>query len=354
MEEIVLTASMRSRILIGTGLLAETGAYVAALPCKPETAAVITDSTVDALYGAAVCESLARAGLRVEKFVFPAGESSKSLSTFVQALEFLAQRQLTRRDVVVALGGGVTGDLAGFTAASYLRGIHLVQIPTTLLADVDSSVGGKTAVNLAAGKNLAGAFYQPELVLCDPETLKTLPRETLLDGVAESVKYGVLNDPELYRMLDGADLDEVDWERIIARCMRSKVSFVEADERDVGLRQMLNLGHTIGHAVEACSGLTITHGHAVAIGMVLMARGAYRLGLTETDLTGVLTETLSGLGLPVDCDFSAEALYAAALHDKKRGGGSITLVLPEAVGRCRLEKVPVETLLELLKQAVRP
>lgn len=353
METIEYTVSGHSRIMIGSGLLDQAGQRIAALPSAPEAAAVITDSTVDALYAGVVCRRLQAAGLRVEKFVFPAGERSKSLSTFSAALEFLAEKQLTRRDVVVALGGGVTGDLAGFTAASYLRGVHLVQLPTTLLAAVDSSVGGKTAVNLSAGKNLAGAFYQPELVLCDPDTLNTLPHEILLDGVGESVKYGVLSDPALYRQLDGG-LAGMDWEQVIARCVRSKVFFVQQDEKDTGCRQMLNLGHTIGHAVEACSNLTISHGHAVAIGMVLMARGAYQLGLTAQDISPALEATLTRLGLPTRCDYAPQALYQAALHDKKRGGNTITLVLPEEIGRCTLRPVALSVLAELLDEAVRP
>ncbi len=353
MEEIVLSASGRSRILVGAGLLGEIGVRVKALPGSPDTAAVITDSTVDRLYAGEVLARLEAAGLRTEKFVFPAGEPSKSLETFGAALEFLAEKQLTRRDVIIALGGGVTGDLAGFTAASYLRGVPLVQVPTTLLAAVDSSVGGKTAVNLSSGKNLAGAFYQPGLVLCDPDTLKTLSREILLDGVGESVKYGVLSDPALYERFRSG-LSGINWEDVISRCVRSKVSFVEEDEKDTGRRQMLNLGHTIGHAVEACSGLKISHGHAVAIGMVLMARGAYRVGLVERDLSGTLEETLSALGLPTACAFTPEALYQAALHDKKRGGGTINLVLPEEIGRCSLRRVELSVLRELLEQAVRP
>lgn len=347
MKKVTVESSKRYDILIERGLLGETGARLREL-FGPRRAALVSDSTVWKLYGEAVEKGLKDADFQVSPFVFPAGESFKSVHTWALLLEHLAREELTRTDVLVALGGGVTGDLAGFAAASYLRGIPFVQIPTTFLAAIDSSVGGKTAVNLEAGKNLAGAFYQPSLVLCDPDTLETLPEETFGDGVAEAVKYGVLSDPELFGLLGAGELEDR-LEDVILRCVESKRGFVLADERDLGQRQLLNFGHTIGHAVEQCSGLTITHGHAVGIGMVMMARGAWRLGLTERDLSGEIGRVLERYRLPTRCEYAPEDLYLAARHDKKRGGGEITIVVPEKIGCCRRVKLPVEQLLRLLR-----
>ena len=332
-------------ILIGPGLIREAGARIAG-KFSPSGIAVITDSTVDALYADALLSSLEQASFAPCKYVFPAGEASKNLSTYAKILEFLAEQSL-----IVALGGGVTGDMAGFAAATYMRGIPYVQIPTTLLAAIDSSVGGKTAVDLRAGKNLAGAFHQPSLVLCDTDALETLSPEIFADGAAEAIKYGVLDSTALFEQICrnkiGADREE-----IIEKCVCIKRDYVQEDERDTGARQFLNLGHTIGHAIEACSNFTISHGHAVAIGMVLMARGAHRAGLLEEDCSQEIARAAAAFGLKTRCPYDAKALYAAAGRDKKRGGASITLVLPEQIGKCRLEKVSMQTLGEIIRLGV--
>ena len=239
-------------VLMERGLLTEAGAILKQVLGRVCKAAILTDDTVDALYGAQTEHALKTAGFEVCRFAMPHGEENKNLTVWTGMLEFLAENHLTRTDVIVALGGGVVGDMAGFAAASYLRGIPFMQIPTTLLAMVDSSVGGKTGLNLSAGKNLAGAFYQPCVVLCDPDALWTLEPHQLADGVAEVVKYGVLGNEALFELLkDGRWHDQI--LSVIETCVAAKAKLVEEDERDTGSRQLLNLGHTLGHAIEKCS-----------------------------------------------------------------------------------------------------
>ena len=244
--------------------------------------------------------------------------------------------------MLVALGGGVVGDLGGFAAAVYQRGIPFVQMPTTLLAMVDASVGGKTAIDLEAGKNLAGAFHQPSLVICDVECLNTLPPEIFADGMAEVIKYAFIRDRALFDKLQGdaaADMAET-----IRLCVEDKRVLVEEDETDKGARQLLNLGHTVGHAIEACSSFTISHGSAVAMGMVIITRAAENMGICQAGTLAALTALLETYHLPTECPFTTEQLYAIALSDKKRAGGSITLVVPYGVADSRLVTVPVDAL----------
>ncbi len=310
-------------------------------PCR---ALLLTDDTVNALYGERVEASLASAGFTVVRYVIPHGEASKSATNLIALLEKMATEHLTRADCLVALGGGVVGDLGGFAAAVYLRGIRFVQIPTTLLSMVDASVGGKTAIDLSAGKNLAGAFHQPSLVLCDPDLLATLPPETFADGMAEVIKYAFISDRPLYDLLASEATDGDRLSEIVRLCIEDKRRVVEADETDRGERQLLNLGHTVGHAVEACSHFEISHGSAVAIGMVIMARASEKIGVAAPGTTHALTALLDKYHLPTTCPFSVEELYAAALSDKKRAGGSITLVVPYDVADARLVTVPVDAL----------
>jgi len=264
MKSICVKASNEYQVMIGRGLLPMLGEQIASV-CKPQTVAIISDSTVWPLYGETAAKSIENAGFTVISFVFPAGEASKNGETYLQALNFLAEAKVTRTDCIVALGGGVVGDLAGFTAATYLRGVSYIQVPTTLLAAVDSSVGGKTAIDLPAGKNLCGAFYQPRLVLCDTDTLSTLPQDIFRDGCAEVIKYGILYDPVLFGHLEKTGLN-FDREAVITRCVELKRDVVAEDEFDTGARMKLNLGHTIGHGVEARSNFSLSHGKSVSIG----------------------------------------------------------------------------------------
>ncbi|MBR6187080.1 MAG: 3-dehydroquinate synthase [Clostridia bacterium] len=335
MERVRITASRSYDVLIGAGLMERAGELILAVhaPCR---AAILTDDTVAGLYGEKVKESLRAAGFAPVLWAFPHGEKQKTMETLTEALRFLGESRITRGDLAVALGGGVPGDLAGFAAAVYCRGIPFVQIPTTLLAAVDSSVGGKTAVDLPSGKNMAGAFYQPELVLCDTDVLKDLPPELLRDGAAEIVKYGVLGDRGLFdSMASGA------WKRrmeeTVATCVKIKRDYVAQDERDTGARQFLNLGHTFGHAVEKVSGFTLTHGQCVAIGMVMAAKAA---GMDGREIESACR----ACGLPTESPYPAAQLSDAALSDKKRKGGRITLVLPEKIGQCALKTVDIAEL----------
>ena len=329
-------------VTIGPGLLKECDRRLReAVPlCHM---AVVTDSSVAPLYLETVKTSLSQAGYRVSAYVFPAGEGSKNFDTLSHILEFLAEEHLTRTDCVAALGGGVTGDMAGLAAALYLRGVSYVQLPTTLLAAVDSSVGGKTAIDLRAGKNLAGAFMQPAAVLCDTNCLKTLPPDVFADGAAEAIKTGVLCDESLFALFEDGTLAAAP-EEVIARCVAFKAGVVERDEKEQGERKLLNLGHTVGHAIEKCSNFTIPHGHAVAAGLAIMARAAERLGWTDRPAAGRIAACLEKNRLPIRTGFEARALALAALFDKKRAGDSITIVVPKAIGRCELKKMPVTEL----------
>ena len=283
------------------------------------------------------------AGFAVRKLVLAPGERSKSLATLGKILGFLAENQLNKSDLVVALGGGVVGDVAGFAASIYLREIALVQLPTTLLAAIDSSVGGKTAIDLPQGKNLAGTFCQPKLVICDTAALDTLPDEQFAEGVAEGIKYGLLADKALFETFaNGVNRRELD--EIVARCVEIKADLVGQDEHDNGARQLLNLGHTVGHAIERCSNFSIAHGKAVAMGMVVISRAAYAQGLSQENCTPPLLSALDACHLPTGCPYSAQQLAQSALADKKRRGDTITLIIPETIGRCQRHPLPVEQL----------
>ena len=342
MTTVTVRASRPYEVTIGRGLLDTVGRQAAG-QWKGRSAAVVSDSTVAPLYLNRVKDSLERAGFRVHSFVFPAGEDQKNGGTYLKLLEFLAARRLTRADGLIALGGGVVGDLAGFAAATFLRGIGFLQLPTTLLAAVDSSVGGKTAIDLTNGKNLAGAFYQPQAVLCDLDTLDTLPAEVFADGCAEGIKYGMIGDPALLARLETVDF-RADPEELVARCVAQKRDLVEQDEFDTGARQLLNLGHTLGHGVEACSGYTVSHGRAVAIGMTLVTRAAVAFGRCPAEVLPRLRRLLERYGLPDATAYSAQALYEKTLSDKKRSGDTISLVVPIAWGASQLVRIPVSEL----------
>ena len=342
MTTVTVRASRPYEVTIGRGLLDTVGRQAAG-QWKGRSAAVVSDSTVAPLYLNRVKDSLERAGFRVHSFVFPAGEDQKNGGTYLKLLEFLAARRLTRADGLIALGGGVVGDLAGFAAATFLRGIGFLQLPTTLLAAVDSSVGGKTAIDLTNGKNLAGSFYQPQAVLCDLDTLDTLPAEVFADGCAEVIKYGMIGDPALLARLETVDF-RADPEELVARCVAQKRDLVEQDEFDTGARQLLNLGHTLGHGVEACSGYTVSHGRAVAIGMTLVTRAAVAFGRCPAEVLPRLRRLLERYGLPDATAYSAQALYEKTLSDKKRSGDTISLVVPIAWGASQLVRIPVSEL----------
>lgn len=339
MIEIPVRTSRSYTVKLAPGLLDRLGEETAPL-VRGRTATLISDSNVSPLYADRVKVSLEKAGFRVCSCIIPAGENYKNGMSYLALLEFLAEQQMTRSDCLIALGGGVIGDLTGFTAATYLRGIDFIQVPTTLLAAVDASVGGKTAIDLKAGKNLAGAFYQPKGVFFDPDTLKTLPPDIFSDGCAEVIKYGMIGDAAL---LDDLAQGIVTTD-IIARCIAQKRDYVEQDEFDTGVRQFLNLGHTFGHGIEGCSHYQISHGKAVSIGMVLAARCAIAAGLCPVSVLPRLIALLEKYDLPTETDYSTEELLAKMLSDKKRTGDEIALILPIDWGASIRKILPVSEL----------
>lgn len=341
MITVTVNASKTYDIHIGSGLLGTLGTHIQNLR-KVTRVCIVSDSNVFPLFGEGVRQNLEDAGFSVCSYVFPAGEEYKNAESYLQLLEVLAQNALTRNDLILALGGGVVGDLAGFAAATYLRGIPFVQVPTTLLAAVDSSVGGKTAIDLPAGKNLAGAFWQPSLVICDTDTLNTLPDAVFRDGCAEVIKYAVLYDPQMFALLEQSGVD-FPREEIIARCIRHKAAVVAADEFDKGERMKLNLGHTIGHSIEKYSRYAVSHGKAVAIGMAIMARGT---GCEDAER---IVSLLEAFDLPTNCDYTPEELLDITLSDKKRSGNQINLIIPRRIGCCDVEKVSYDDVKTILK-----
>ena len=351
MKKITVCASREYDILVGAGLLSRVGEeIVSRIPvCK---AVIVTDSQVAPLYGKVLRESLEASGFEVDTFVFGAGEQSKNMETLGDMLEFLAALQMTRKDLIVALGGGVVGDMAGFCAAVYQRGIAFVQIPTTLLAAVDSSVGGKTAIDLKAGKNLAGAFHQPSLVICDTKTLDTLSEEIFRDGIAEVLKYGVIGNVPLFEKIAEGNFRE-DIESIIEDCISMKRDIVMRDEFDNGERQLLNLGHTLGHAIEKNSDFTISHGRSVAMGMYLIALAAEERGIAEEGSAQKIKLALENNGLPTMTMYTAQEITQSALLDKKRRGDSIAFVFPKRIGRCVIEKISADEVQKLVEEAMK-
>lgn len=336
MKTVTVCASKTYDIHIGADLLPKLGFYARTVSSGNHVC-IVSDSKVWPLYGQTATAALESSGFTVHSFVFPQGEASKNGATLLDLLNDLALAGLTRSDLIIALGGGVVGDLTGFAAAVYLRGISYIQVPTTVLASVDSSVGGKTAIDLPAGKNLAGAFYQPSLVICDTNTMATLPEEIFRDGCAEVIKYAVLYDPGLFAKLEQMILG-FSLEDVISRCVIHKARVVIQDEFDTGERMKLNLGHTIGHAIEAASHFTVSHGQAVAIGMAIVARSC---GCPDASRIEAL---LKAFGLPVTTDIPAQTLLGYTLSDKKRSRNSVRMILPNAIGSCRMEDIPVSQL----------
>ncbi len=344
MKIVEINTSNPYDVLIGQNILKNAGALV-----KEKVGfsriCIITDDTVDSFYGNKTVESFEKAGFEVEKIVIPHGEQSKSCEILFNIVNTLAKMRFTRSDMLVALGGGVVGDLTGFCAATYMRGIRFIQIPTTLLAAVDSSVGGKTAVDLPAGKNLFGAFWQPSLVICDTDTLDTLTDETYADGTAEIIKYGMIYDRDLFDKVKSGKWDRVE---VISRCVEIKRDVVNEDEFEKGLRQILNYGHTFGHGVEALSDFTITHGSCVAIGMCMVTRALVKKDEINASVYKELEKSLKANKLPVSCTFDAESIFQMVTADKKRSGNTINLIVVKEIGKYEIQKVELDKIKELI------
>lgn len=354
--EIKVTLPHHSYLLqIQTGLLDHCGEWVKSL-WQPQRIVIVTDENVNRLYGEKVLSSIRSAGFDAHLAVVPAGETSKSLAVAEELFASFLEAGLTRSDGVIALGGGVIGDLAGFAASTYLRGVHFLQIPTTLLAQVDSSIGGKTAVNLKQGKNMVGTFSQPDGVLIDPLTLNTLEIRRVREGIAEVVKSAAIADKKLWDLLASLK-DEIDLlqhaEQVIAACCEVKRKVVEEDELDTGNRLKLNFGHTIGHGIEQVAGYGVcAHGEAVAIGMVQMNRVAESKGLTPKGTTVELIEMLMKFHLPIEwTPWEPEKLLAAMVHDKKTSGDSVRIIQLKQIGEATILRIPIQELRDYLVQS---
>ena len=342
MRKITVSASTTYDVLIGSNLLIQVGRYASQI--RPGcTVAIISDTNVWPIYGEPLTKSLDSHGISCIHFVFQAGESSKNSHVYLEILNYLAENEITRADLLIALGGGVVGDMTGFIAATYLRGVGYIQIPTSLLAMVDSSVGGKTAIDIPAGKNLVGAFKQPNIVICDTDVLDTLPKSTFIDGCAEIIKYGILYDAALFAYLNDTGL-MFERERVIAKCIELKANVVNQDEFDTGARQKLNLGHTIAHGIEASSNFQITHGQAVAAGMAIVTKAAMKHSLCSADTYRLVVTVLERFHLPTSSAFSAKQLFHSALSDKKRSGGTVNLIVTRQIGQCDIMPLPISQL----------
>ena len=365
MKTIEVKTEKKYNVLVGRELLDEAGKLISEVS-RGEKIFLVSDSNVAGLYMERVEKSLSRAGFNLSSFVFPAGEENKTGETLLKMLGAMADSGLTRKDTAVALGGGVTGDLTGLGAAMYMRGIDYVQIPTSVLAAVDSSVGGKTAIDLPQGKNLAGAFHQPSLVIVDTDVFQTLPERDYNNGFAEVIKYGMIEDPGIIELIgeskDNRECGRIhrdDMEDIIARCIGIKAAIVEEDEFESGRRQILNFGHTIGHAAEKISGYSLYHGEAVALGMLIITEACVRSGVCEENVLTKLKEALALCDLPAKNPGETEELIKKAKEnrerileiikvDKKNTGDGINVVIPEKIGECSIKKIPMEGLGDLI------
>lgn len=346
MKTLTVKTGVQYNIHIMSGLLDRCGEIIAEIS-SAERAAIVTDSCVAPLYLERVSASLKKIGFEVCSFVFSAGEKSKGIGTVTEILDFLAENSLTRGDIVIALGGGVTGDMAGFAASIYMRGIDFVQIPTSLLAQIDSSVGGKTGVNIPAGKNLCGAFHQPRAVIIDPDVLATLPARFFSDGMAEAIKYGCIKDADLFLKIAQKNIP---LEELIYRCVDIKRQVVEADEKEKGERMLLNFGHTAGHALEKYYNYSrLSHGEAIGIGMVKIALAGEKAGLTEKGAAEKIKSALKAYNLPISDEAKNEELLPAILSDKKRGGNHINTVLLSRIGESFTKKIHKDDMLSFLE-----
>lgn len=335
MKTINVKVENQYKVLVGPGLLGEAGRLIAETDNRIQKLMIVSDSNVAPLYMSKLRGSLEAAGYEVFEYVFEAGEQSKTLNTIGEILGALAAAAFTRTDAIVALGGGVATDMAGFAASIFLRGIKVFQLPTSLLAQVDASVGGKTGVDLPQGKNLVGAFWQPALVLADTALLASLSDQVFAEGMAEVIKYAFILDKALYeKLMTRVTKDSSELEDVVARCIELKAEVVSQDEHDNGLRQLLNFGHTIGHVIEARSNFTVSHGFAVAKGMERISR--------VSPVHDELVKMLKLYELPFDDPISLDQIMAGIMNDKKKRGSNITAVLVNEIGKGELKPMPIE------------
>ena len=347
MKTITIHTASTYNVYVGAGLMTHLSDFLSS-NIPGQKVVIVSDSNVWPLYGNQMQEQLNLLGFSTFHYVFPAGEQQKCIDTYLAITEYLASIHFTRADLLIALGGGVVGDLAGFVAATYLRGVAYIQVPTSLLAMVDSSVGGKTAIDLSVGKNLIGAFYQPNLVICDTSALSTLPPEIFRDGCAEVIKYGILFDNALFSHLESCGL-EFDTEYVVSRCIELKRDIVSMDEFDRGERQKLNLGHTFGHGIEARSNFSISHGQAVAMGTAIVSKVSKHMGYCDVHTASRIENLLRKFTFTLASPYSSEEICPYVLSDKKRNGSYINLILPEEIGKCITVSFPVNEIPSIIK-----
>lgn len=348
--KVPIITSKKYDVIIGRDILNTIPERIKSLK-KQCNVAIITDDIVNEIYGENLFNNLKEKNINTVKYVFRNGEKSKNIITLSDIYEFLAENSINRNDLIIALGGGVVGDIAGFAAATYLRGVDYLQVPTTFLAAIDSSVGGKTAIDLKAGKNLVGSFKQPIEVICDVETFKTLNDDVFTDGVAEAIKYGVLFDENLFNrfLKSKVNKNSDDIIEIVKKCVEYKKEIVLNDEFDTGQRQLLNLGHTIGHAIENCSNYEITHGHGVAAGMAIISKASERKKINNKPIYEKIKEALTINNLPTNTNYSTDDLYNVTIKDKKVFGDTINLIIPLEIGKCILYEVNIEEVKDFIK-----
>ncbi|MEG1528754.1 MAG: 3-dehydroquinate synthase [Clostridia bacterium] len=343
MTKISVDLERRYDIIFESGCLSKIGEHIKALGSASKIA-IITDKNVEDLYANSVAISLKNSGFLVSIFAFEAGEASKTPQNYLNIIEFLKCQNLTRDDIVVALGGGVVGDIAGFAASTYMRGIRFVQVPTTMLAFIDSSIGGKTGVDFGKCKNLIGTFYQPSVILADTSVLRTLPDAEWKNGLGEGLKYAILNGGRIYEILKSG-LDKSNIDEFILLCMQAKVDIVTADEKERGVRKLLNLGHTFGHAIEALSNFAVPHGVAVANGILMMSKASYaHMTMSESDFNGICA-LANMYNLTYDHGFTYADMRLYIESDKKKSGdNSISIVVANGIGNCKIVKMTLDEL----------
>lgn len=349
MKTIHLNVSKPYDVLLESGLIKQTSKLIEPF-CKNRNVAIITDDIVDKLYGESLLKQLKESGYAVVKYAFPNGESSKNINTLSNILEFLAENNFKRNDYLIALGGGVVGDIAGLSAALYVRGIKFIQIPTTLLAMVDASIGGKTAIDLKAGKNLAGTFWQPALVICDVDIIEKLPQNIFTEGMGEVIKCDVIGDFGICEKIKNAEVFE-NLESVITNCIMLKKQIVEEDEfENFGIRKLLNVGHTIAHGIEKMSNYSISHGFAVGTGLIWEAGIAYQKGICDLKTYKIIKQAVKETGLFVECSYNLIDFIKTMKKDKKNTGNSISFILPSELGKCKEYKLSDIELIKLLEE----
>ncbi|MBQ7522237.1 MAG: 3-dehydroquinate synthase [Clostridia bacterium] len=353
MRKISVATGRPYEILIQHGIIDSCGKIIRSVSSKSQKVMIISDSNVFPLYAERIKKSLSDVGFTVYSHIFPAGEQSKNLNTVYEMYQSLVENSFTRKDLIVALGGGVTGDMAGFVSATYLRGINFVQIPTSLLAQVDSSVGGKTGVDLPQGKNLIGAFWQPVAVLIDPDTLQTLTPHFFADGMGEIIKYGCIKSRLLFDTLEKENAENI-IEEIIEECVTIKRDVVQRDETEKGERALLNFGHTLGHAIEKEHNFTdISHGQAVAIGMVMMAKAGENNGITEQGTAERIACLCQKYHLPISDTTPIDNIVRSSFNDKKSTGSAVSLIVLDEIGKSRIYPVEKSEMLDFITKRVK-